>query len=57
MPKRWVTALGATLAILGGILGLALKFMDAEFAYIMITMGIMAFGLGRKLDRLRNRYL
>jgi len=51
MPKKWITTIGALIAVACGMY--LLVYGDrAEFGMGLITMGFLGFGLGRKLDRL-----
>lgn len=51
MPRKWITAVGALIAVGCGMY--LLIFTDkVEFGMGLVTMGFLGFGLGRKLDRL-----
>ena len=51
MPKKWITAVGALIAVACGMY-LLIATDRAEFGMALITIGFLGFGLGRKLDRL-----
>lgn len=52
--KKWVTATGAIIIIVGAFLGLFLKALDTATFLILIGMATAAIGIGRKLDRLNS---
>ena len=52
--RHWVTAAGAILAVIVSVLGLAFKFIESQYCYMLMGMAWLAFGLGRKLDRLNG---
>ena len=52
--RRWITATGAILAVIVSVLGLAFKFIESQYCYMLMGMAWLAFGLGRKLDRLNG---
>jgi len=53
MPKTWITATGALIAVACGMY-LLIATDQGEFGMGLITMGFLGFGLGRKLDRLNK---
>ena len=53
MPKHWITAVGALIAVVCGMY-LLIATTQTEFGMGLITMGFLGFGLGRKLDRLNK---
>ncbi len=50
----WTTALGALLAISYGISGMAIGHLDTSTGITSIAIGIIALGLGSKLEKVKS---